>query len=137
MHPYSWVNEDILNGDHKNKKCKKRKYLYDKNHEITEDNLMETWFDIVEEVLSRMNKVQKNIKNNEKLLGHKSTDEDEKSNLTDYEEDGSPKRKNAKKFIEVINMNELQKRREMSDQELMERQYCALRIAEYIETSML
>lgn len=98
---------------------------------------METWFDIVEEVLSRMNKVQKNIKNNEKLLGHKSTDEDEKSNLTDYEEDGSPKRKNAKKFIEVINMNELQKRREMSDQELMERQYCALRIAEYIETSML
>ena len=71
------MNEDTLNGDHKTtNKNKRRKYLYDKDHKIDEDNLMETWFDIVEEVLARMQKVQKNIKNNDKMLGNNDNDEE-------------------------------------------------------------
>ncbi len=34
-------------------------------------------------------------------------------------------------------MEELEKRRQMSEIEMMERRYCSLRIAEYLETKML
>lgn len=34
-------------------------------------------------------------------------------------------------------MEELEKRRQMAEQEILERRYCSLRIAEYLETKML
>lgn len=50
------------------KKTNRRKYLYDPNAAINEDNLFETFYDLVQEVVNRIKKVQNNIKNNEKAL---------------------------------------------------------------------
>ena len=73
MHPASQVREDELNGQGRQKK--KRKHVYEQ--EINEDNLFECFYDIVQEVMHRMKKVQLNIKNTDRWLGKKGQDEEE------------------------------------------------------------
>ena len=64
MHPVSQVREDELHGQGKQKK---RKHVYEQ--EINEDNLFECFYDIVQEVMHRMKKVQLKIKNTDRWLG--------------------------------------------------------------------
>ncbi len=88
-----------------------------------------------------MKKVQGNIKANDKMLGLKDSSDSKPTknphspriNLNDTNSTNLQ----IKHTKETINLELLDQRRAMSEMELQERQYCALRIAEYLENNGL
>eukprot|EP00347_Sterkiella_histriomuscorum_P008402 403345231 len=154
LHP----NKDMIKDTklHAQKVKRKRKYLYDPNSELNEENLFETFYDLVQEVFSRIKKVQTSIKINEKHINGYSDKNDsdqlgstnhnrrnwkhsQSSDIfeTDQESSQVQSHVGVKKVSEVINLEELNKRRQITQEELEERRYCALRIAEYLENKQL
>jgi len=132
LHPQGMLQAAALGAQRKRKN--NRKYLYDPALELTEENLFECFYDLVQEMMKRMKKVQGNIKANEKLLARDEPSDEAMSQASQARDESKERNRNKR---EVIDVDMLNRRRLMSDLEIEERQYCALRIAEYLENNMV
>lgn len=146
LHPYSMIVDDETHSAKLSKK--KKKYLYSNIDIFQDGNFFDTFFDLAQELMSRLHKVRTRIKKNDKLLGQdnyswtSSMRKEAKEGLDVIDESANSDtdefhNRNKKKF-RMIGMSELVARRKsMSDLELQERRYSALRIGEYLQTNFL
>ena len=64
LHPEAYLIEGMIGDSLKSKAARRRKFLYDQNAELNEENMFECFYDLVQEMMRRMKKVQQNIKLN-------------------------------------------------------------------------